>query len=140
MAVFYVQPGPWALPLTLLTLGIMYWLDKLNLFRRSSLYYSGSISISNHALKLLQISLLIYAASLCYFVSNKSDSLDILVAVGLALTLIYTFFVLLAPVGLERAVFGREAASNKFVYDDCMGEGHFSETYWNSNPATFLVE
>jgi hypothetical protein len=139
VAVFFVQPAPWALPLTLLTLGVMYWIDKINLFLRSSLYYYGSMAISNHALKLLQISLLVYAASLCYFVSNKMDSLDVLVAVGLGIVLVYTFLVLLAPLRLERAIFGRETASNKFIYDDCVGEGHFSETYWNSNPATFLV-
>lgn len=139
MAAFFVQAAPWVLPLTLITLFIMYWLDKLNLFYRCSLYDSGSISVSNHALKLLQMSVLIYAGSLCYFLSNHSGSLDILTLVGLGLTLIYIFLVLLAPVTLETALIGREAASNKFSYDDCVGEGHFDETFWNSNPATFLV-
>lgn len=37
-------------------------------------------------------------------------------------------------------MFGREIASDKFIYDDCVGDGKFGETYWSSNPATMLVD
>jgi hypothetical protein len=60
--------------------------------------------------------------------------------VGLCLALIYVIFIITAPAGLERAVFGRDEASDKYMYDDCIAEGKFLETYWTQNPATFLID
>lgn len=117
----------------------MYWLDKINLFKRSSLYFNGNISVSNHALKMLQFSLLVYAAFVFYFSSNESGSLNIPALCGVGFALLYVIFILLAPLKLERLVFGREAASDKYIYDDCVSDGKFYETYWHRNPATTLV-
>lgn len=53
---------------------------------------------------------------------------------------LYLLLVLAAPSSLSRIIFGREVASDRFIYDDCVGDGRFGETYWNRNPATMLVE
>jgi hypothetical protein len=118
----------------------MYWIDKINLFTRSSLYYNGNISVSNHALKMLQFSLLFYAAAIFYFSSNETKQINILALCGVGLAFVYFIFIILAPLKLDRLVFGRETASDKFIYDDCVSDGKFYETYWNRNPATTLVE
>ena len=38
VAVFFAYPSPLGLVVTFVTLALMYWIDKLNLFKRSSLY------------------------------------------------------------------------------------------------------
>lgn len=122
-----------------MTLAMMYWIDKINLFKRSSLYFNGNISVSNHALKMLQFSLLIAAVIFFYYSSNENGDLNIPALCGVGFAFIYVFFILLAPLKLDRLVFGREAASDKYIYDDCVSDGKFYETYWNRNPATTLV-
>jgi hypothetical protein len=140
VAVFFAYPAPLGLVVTFLTLGIMYWIDKINLFKRSSLYYNGNISISNHAFKILQVSLLIYAAAIFYFSSINDDQINILTLGGTALAFIYVIFILAAPLKLERLILGRESASDKYIYDECVSDGKFNETYWSRNPATTLVD
>jgi hypothetical protein len=78
----------------------MYWIDKINLFKRSSLYYNGNISISNHALKMIQVSLLLFAAAIFYFCSIKEDKINIPTLCGTALAFIYVLFILIAPLKL----------------------------------------
>lgn len=85
----------------------MYWLEKINLFKRSSLYYNGNIIVSNHALKILQVSLLLYASMIFYFSSIEENKLNVVALCGVGLAFIYVFFTLLAPKRLERLVFGR---------------------------------
>ena len=55
----------------------MYWLDKFNLFKRSSLYFAGNLSISSHALKMLQFSLLVLSAATFFFASQSEGKLDL---------------------------------------------------------------
>lgn len=67
MGVFFAFVAPLGLFITLGTLAIMYWLDKFNLFTRSSLYFGGNLSISSHALKMLQFSLLVLSGCTFFF-------------------------------------------------------------------------
>jgi len=75
----------------------MYWLDKINLFKRSSLYDHGNIAISNYLLKTLQFSLLIYAAAWFFFECMKNNKFDIIMAATVAVAFLYTVFFLIAP-------------------------------------------
>ena len=118
----------------------MYWLDKFNLFKRSSLYFAGNLSISSHALKMLQFSLLVLSAATFFFASQSEGRLDIPALCALGVVFFYLLLILATPSSLSRVIFGREVASDKFIYDDCVGDGKFSETYWSRNPATMLVE
>ena len=118
----------------------MYWLDKINLFKRSSLYYAGNIAISNYLFKTLQFSLLIFAAAMLFFTAMKQDKLDFVLLAASGVAFVYAMFVVAAPRGLERCFFGAETESGRFIYDDCVSEGKFDATYWTDNPATFLVE
>jgi hypothetical protein len=140
VALFFAYPAPLGLFITFVTLILMYWIDKINLFTRSSLYYPGNLAISNHALKILQFSLLLYAASLFYFSSISQGVLNIPALCGVGVAFIFVMFILAVPRRLEQWVFGREAASDKYIYDDCVSDGKFGETYWSRNPATMLVE
>ncbi|EFX60263.1 hypothetical protein DAPPUDRAFT_344353 [Daphnia pulex] len=140
VAVFFAYPAPLGVFITLLTLALMYWIDKVNLFARSSLYYAGNLSVSNHALRMLQFSLLLYAASIFFFASSSQGSLNVPALCGLIVAFLYELLVLAAPAQLGRVIFGREAAADRFIYDECVGDGKFNETYWSRNPATMLVE
>lgn len=139
MGLFFAFTAPLGLVITLITLAIMYWLDKFNLFSRSSLYYAGNLSVSSHALKMLQFSLFVLAASSFFFSSEAQGGINIPALSGLILAFLYELLVFAAPARLGKVIFGRETAFDKFIYDDCVGDGKFSETYWNRNPATMLV-
>lgn len=88
---------------------------------------------------MLEFSLLIYAAALFYFSSTSQGHANIPALCGVIFTFIFVLFILAAPARLERFVFGREAASDRFIYDDCVSDGKFGDTYWSRNPATMLV-
>lgn len=139
-AAFFFHPSPLILAVTCITLSLSYCLEKVNLYRRSSLFYSGDLQISNYAMKFAQASLLIYSAAYCYFQSETHQKLDIISAIGVIFALLYILFVLIAPASLERLIFGRETPPLKYIYDDCVADGYFDETYWSTNPATFLVD
>ena len=129
VALFFLEPAPLGLPITLLTLMIMYWLDKINLFSRSSLHYAGNIAISNYLLKTMQFSLLLYAGAFFFFKCLDQDKLVLFLGIATLVALLYVIFMLAAPKTLERCVYGRETASSKYIYDECVSDGKFDDTY-----------
>lgn len=60
--------------------------------------------------------------------------------IGIIFAFVYVLITVAAPQKLKRMLVGREAASDKFIYDECLSDGKFNETYWSTNPATCLVE
>lgn len=117
----------------------MYWIDKINLFKRSSLYENGNLAVSNHAVKVIQFSLLFYAASWLFFSDLNQGKVSIKTFIGIGFAFLYVLFTLAAPQKLKRWMVGREAASDKYIYDECLSDGKFNDTYWSTNPATCLV-
>jgi hypothetical protein len=95
----------------------MYWIDKMNLFKRSSLYENGNLTVSNHAVKVIQFSLLFYAASWLYFSDLRDGAVNIMTLMGIIFAFLYVLFTLAAPQKLKRMIFGRETASDKYIYD-----------------------
>ena len=89
---------------------------------------------------MLQFSLLVLSAATFFFASQSEGRLDIPALCALGVVFFYLLLILATPSSLSRVIFGREVASDKFIYDDCVGDGKFSETYWSRNPATMLVE
>lgn len=60
--------------------------------------------------------------------------------IGIGISIVFVLFLMFAPYGLEKKIFGRYESSDKETYDDCLADGKFDRTYWTSNPATFLVK
>ena len=75
----------------------MFWIDKANLFKRSSLYNATNITISNHALRMLQTSLFLFAFSFFYFSSNQLKSLKVFALLGLIAIYVYVMLVVAKP-------------------------------------------
>lgn len=66
--------------------------------------------------------------------------LNILNLVTLGISIIYLWFLIGSSIKLERRLFGSYESSQNVMYDDCVAEGKFEETYWTENPATYLVK
>jgi hypothetical protein len=125
-AVFYAYMIPVTVPLLVLIFFLQYWLDKLNLFRRSSLPRNFGFILTRHILKLFESSIFVFGVG-TYILGTffHSSLLNILNLVTLGVALLYLWFLVGSSLKLERKVFGSYESSQSALYDDCGGEGKF---------------
>jgi hypothetical protein len=138
---FYSYLAPIATPCLILTLLAQYWIDKYNLFKRSSCKNEMDFFLSRTILKIFEASLFIFAFGNFVFsivVHNKYvNSVNI---AALVITGLYTLFIMFAPRHLEKKIFGSYEEVEKKAYSECMKERLFKEQYWTCNPATKFVK
>ena len=85
----------------------MYWLDKINLFKRSSLHYHANIAVSSSVLKLLQLSLIFYSSSVLLYTYKETNAIDNYLLAAFITSFLFVLFVFFAPKRLTSFIFGR---------------------------------
>jgi len=97
-ALFYSYLIPVGVPIVAVIFIFQYWIDKFNMFKTSSQYYTISYSLSRSILKLFEGSLLVFTVGNSMFSIIIHDSyLNIINLVSLVLALVYGGFITLAP-------------------------------------------
>lgn len=82
-----------------------------------------------------------FAVGTCIFGTYVHDQkINIINLVTLGIASIYLWFLMAASIKLERRMFGNYQSSQSALYDDCASSGKFEETFWTSNPATYLIK
>lgn len=119
---------------------LQYWVDKYNLFRRSSLFYELEYSISRYILKMAEGSILVFAIGSFYFSMRLSTHIDTFLLISMILAFVYVMISILLPEKQSRKLFRSYEKCEIFEYDQCVRDGKFKETYWLNNPATKLID
>lgn len=129
-------------------MAVQYWIDKLNLFTRSSLKYEFDFFVSKSILKLFECSLIIFAVGNFIFskavrgdnIHYDGDKINYVNVVSLIIASLYTFLILFAPSHWEKKLFGSYEEIEKKTYSTCLNDQKFKETYSTSNPGTRFVK
>jgi hypothetical protein len=139
-ACFYSYLVPITMPVILVIFFIQYWIDKFNLFKRSSLKFVFNFSLSRYVSRIYETSLFIFAAgNFIFSLYLHSLKVTVINIVGLSIALLFVLLIWIAPSKIEKKIFGSYESYETCLYDECLGEGKFETTYWTQNPATFLV-
>jgi hypothetical protein len=137
---FYAYLVPIATPCLILTLLAQYWVDKYNLFKRSTCKNEMDFFLSRTMLKIFEVSLFVFAfGSFLFSVVLHNRFVNSVNIASLILTGLYTLFIMFAPRHLEKRIFGSYEAIETMAYSECLQKRYFKEQYWTSNPATKFV-
>lgn len=94
---FYSYLIPIISPIMLVCFFIQYWLVKLILFRRSSLYYTFSFNLTKVIGKLFEASILVYAAGTAIFSYAIGETWLYLNQISLIIAAIYVLLRIFMP-------------------------------------------
>ena len=106
---FYSLLTPVAAPILIIVFVLQYWIDKYNLFRRSSFPNDLGASLNRMIFKLFEISILMSAVG--HFVWDSevhfgiSNGFRIINIINLALAVIYVSITFFAPYSVTRKIF-----------------------------------
>lgn len=109
MCMFYCYLVPIGVLASALLLGIMYWIDKVRMFKLSSEYNEIGYFLSRIILKMFEGSMLVFTVGNLIFGSAIYGDyhVDIINIISLGIAFIYVCFIALAPAALERKVFAK---------------------------------
>lgn len=148
---FYAYLVPVVTPILIISFTIQFWEDKYNLFRRCSLSKRFNFTLTRYILKTFEACVFVYALgglTFSYHIRKGNQltsigpdvgNLSIIQIVTFAIGFAYLLFLIVASIRIERKTFGSYQSEETNMYDDCVADGKFEETYWTSNPATHLV-
>jgi hypothetical protein len=92
-------------------------------------------------LKIFEVCVWLFALGTFIFgIYIHGTALHLINIIGLAISTLYLWFLFGSSVKIERKLFGGYQSSSNLLYDDCLAEAKFEETFWTSNPATCLVK
>lgn len=128
------------MPIVIVGIFIQYWIVKNILFRRSSLYHTFNFNLTRSIRKIFESSIFVFALGNFLFSLHFKGALNVFNLVGLGICVIFILFIIFVPEKLERRLAGRYERCEKLIYDDCVADGKFYQTYWKENPATCLVK
>ena len=130
LASFYSYLAPICVPAVGIICAIQYWIDKYNLFHRSSLDYEVSYTLSRNIVRIAETSILIYAIGVLIFSQKVNQEVHVFNIGGFLIALVYIAFSLLLPYNYEKMIFRSYEKYNKRSYIECAKRGKFQETYW----------
>lgn len=105
----YVYIVPICGPALIIILTIQYWVDKYNLFKRSSLFFELNYGLSRDILKLSEFSVFLYALGIIVFSAKIFNTVHPLSIVGIAIAFIYICLSWLLPKKYEKRIFQKYA-------------------------------
>lgn len=94
---FYAYIVPIGVPAMMIIFFFQYWVDKFNLFRRSSLFYQIHYSLSRSILKLAEFSVFIFALGIVVFSWKIHHKITPINIVSLVIGVIFAFLSLFLP-------------------------------------------
>lgn len=121
----YVYIVPICGPALIIILSIQYWVDKYNLFKRSSLFFELNYGLSRDILKLSEFSVFLYALGIIVFSAKIFNTVHPLSIVGISIAFIYICLSWLLPKKYEKRIFQKYATCETISYDDCQKDGKF---------------
>ena len=97
-ACFYSYLVPITMPVIMLIFFINYWIDKFNLFKRSSLRFAFNFSLNRYISKVFETSLLIFAGgNFIFSLYLHNLQVTIINIIGLSIALLFAFLIWIAP-------------------------------------------
>lgn len=103
---------PATIPVLVVVLFFQFWIDKINLFKRSSHPRIFSFFLTRNILKIFEASIWIFALGVVVFGIYIHDSfINGLNLAGLAIASLYLWFLIGASRKLERSLFGNYETS-----------------------------
>lgn len=132
--------NPICIPAIIIIFVFHYWIDKYNLFKCSSSTFPMNFTISRAILKILELSLLLFAAANYYFELTLSGQFAILNLIVLLIAAAYAFLAVISPAYIEDKIFGSEHELGPNSYSQCISLGKFKQMYWTCHPATMFIE
>ena len=137
---FYAYVVPIGVPSMAVIFFFQYWVDKFNLFRRSSLFYQIHFSLSAYIVRMAEFSIFLFAVGMNLFSYKVHHSVTLFNILCLAISLVYLIFVFTLPTQTEKKLFRRYESLETKSYDECVKAGKFQSTFWSRNPVTMLIE
>ena len=137
---FYAYLVPVIVPFIVIIFSLQFWVDKLTLFKRSSLKYNFDFFLTRMVLKIFESSIFVFAIGWNLFSFYSKNGVNIYNLIGLGIAALYCLFLVFGGKKMEKRFFGSYEFSETKTYDDCVSDGNFEATYWIKNPATYLVK
>lgn len=104
---FYAYLIPITIPFLAIIFFLQFWIDKINLFKRSSHPRNFSFFLTRIILKAFEASIFIFALGVFVFgIYIHNTPINILNLVTLGISIIYLWFLIGASIKLERRLFG----------------------------------
>lgn len=105
---------------------LQFWIDKMNLFKRSSHPRNFSFHLTRKILKIFEANILVFAlGTLVWGFYVHNNTFNILNLIGLLIAALYFWFLVGVGVRTERSIFGSYESSQSLIYDDCVVAGKF---------------
>jgi hypothetical protein len=101
---FYAYIVPITVPAIIIILILQYWVDKVNLFRRSSLYYEMHYSLSRDIGKMAELSILMFAGGATFFSYKVHGGVPKVILAALIIAAVYSLVVIFLPQRLEKRI------------------------------------
>ena len=118
---FYVYLIPALSIVLVIVFFLQFWIDKINLFKRSSHPRNFSFYLTRNILKIFEACVWIFALGTYIFgIYVHNSPLNILNLVGLGIATVYLWFLIGASIKLERSLFGSYQSSQSVIYDQCV--------------------
>ena len=108
---FYCYLVPVIVPAIVIIFFLQYWVDKLNLFKRSSLKYNFNFSLSRFILKSFESSIMIFGVGWGIFSIYIKGELNIFNFIGFGIAFAYFLFLIFGTQRLEKRIFGKYESS-----------------------------
>ena len=103
---FYANLTPIICPVFLVYMFLIYWVDKINLFKRSRLSYRTNFAIARSAVKIMESSIFFFSLGSNLFYFFIFNQISYFLIISLAISFLFALFLLFVPYGLEKKVFG----------------------------------
>ena len=136
---FFSYVIPLCVPLTLLVFIVHYYLDRINLFSRSSMNEHFGLGALRTMYKLMESSILVFALGNAFwsgfFHIPVSRPLNI---IAISIAVFYVAWIWLVPFASEVKVICYRPRFEMLSYDECLRSNRFEQTYRMMNPATNL--
>lgn len=141
-ASFYAYLAPIGILFLTVTFAVQYWVDKINLFRRSSALYDVDFVLSRNAIKLFESSLFVFAAgNFLFSMVMHHKYVNWVNVMGLVIAFVYVLVIVFMPTKIEKYFMDKEGYFPEHVtYSRCIKDKKFRQNYWTSNPATKFVK
>lgn len=137
---FYAYVVPIGIPSMAVIFFFQYWVDKFNLFRRSSLLYQIDFSLSAYIIRMAEFSIFIFAIGINLFSYKIHHTVTVFNILSLVVALIYIIVIFTLPTKMEKQIFRKYETLETKSYDECVKAGKFQFTFWTSNPVTMLID
>lgn len=136
---FFCYVIPLCVPLVLVVFVIHYYIDRINLFYRSSMNENYTLGTLRTMYKLMESSVLIFAVGNTFwsgfFGISPWRPLNV---ITLCIVVFYVAFIWLVPFASEVKLICYHQDLERVSYEECNRTNRFEHTYRLSNPATNL--